>query len=224
MNAVITASPLPRTAAGFPRPDSTAVRMRTDDVAIAPVQPWLLLIRDITATQLSGCRTGHGARVRAEISARPDSSRSLFAMPFSPKRAGSIAYSMAMFAIVSVLAGVLVAGLFVPVAGLIGCRQQGRRRRAEQPPGRAGDPDAAHPIAGADGQRQDPRLLLRREPHPGHAEEHRPGDAPGAARHRGPPVLRARRAGREGHVARAGPQHGQRRRAPRAAPRSPSST
>ncbi|GAA3637151.1 transglycosylase domain-containing protein [Microlunatus ginsengisoli] len=41
-------------------------------------------------------------------------------MPFSPKRAGSIAYSMAMFAIVSVLAGVLIAGLFVPVAGLMG--------------------------------------------------------------------------------------------------------
>src|SRR5437870_4986143 len=41
-------------------------------------------------------------------------------MPFSPKRVGSIAYSLVMFAIVSVLAGVLVAGLFVPVTGLLG--------------------------------------------------------------------------------------------------------
>ncbi len=41
-------------------------------------------------------------------------------MPFSPKRLGSVAYSMVMFAIVSVLAGVLIAGLFVPFAGLAG--------------------------------------------------------------------------------------------------------
>ena len=41
-------------------------------------------------------------------------------MPFSPKRAGSIVYSLVMFAVVSVLAGVLVAGLFVPYAGLAG--------------------------------------------------------------------------------------------------------
>jgi membrane peptidoglycan carboxypeptidase len=41
-------------------------------------------------------------------------------MPFSPKRLGSVAYSMVMFAIVSVLAGVLVAGLFVPLAGVAG--------------------------------------------------------------------------------------------------------
>jgi membrane peptidoglycan carboxypeptidase len=41
-------------------------------------------------------------------------------MPFSPKRAGSVAYSLVMFVIVSVLAGVLVAGLFVPVAGMAG--------------------------------------------------------------------------------------------------------
>jgi membrane peptidoglycan carboxypeptidase len=41
-------------------------------------------------------------------------------MPFSPKRAGSVAYSLVMFTIVSVLAGVLIAGLFVPMAGLMG--------------------------------------------------------------------------------------------------------
>ena len=41
-------------------------------------------------------------------------------MPFSPKRFGSVAGSVVMFAIVSVLSGVLVAGLFVPFAGLAG--------------------------------------------------------------------------------------------------------
>ena len=41
-------------------------------------------------------------------------------MPLSPKRAGSVAYSLVMFIIVSVLAGVLIAGLFVPFAGMAG--------------------------------------------------------------------------------------------------------
>ena len=41
-------------------------------------------------------------------------------MPFSPRRMGSVAYSLVMFLIVSVLAGVLIAGLFVPFAGLAG--------------------------------------------------------------------------------------------------------
>src|SRR5204862_6312013 len=37
-----------------------------------------------------------------------------------PRRLGSVALSLAMFTMVSVLAGVLIAGLFVPVAGLAG--------------------------------------------------------------------------------------------------------
>ena len=41
-------------------------------------------------------------------------------MPVTPKRLGSVAYSLVMFVIVSVLAGVLIAGLFVPFAGLAG--------------------------------------------------------------------------------------------------------
>ena len=41
-------------------------------------------------------------------------------MPFTPKRMGSVAYSLVMFVIVSVLAGVLIAGLFVPFAGMAG--------------------------------------------------------------------------------------------------------
>ena len=47
-------------------------------------------------------------------------SRTLDRMPFSLKRCGSVAYSMVMFVIVSVLAGVLIAGLFVPFAGFAG--------------------------------------------------------------------------------------------------------
>jgi membrane peptidoglycan carboxypeptidase len=50
----------------------------------------------------------------------PSASRILTLVPLSPRRLGSVALSLAMFAIVSVLAGVLVAGLFVPVAGLAG--------------------------------------------------------------------------------------------------------
>ena len=41
-------------------------------------------------------------------------------MPFTPRRLGSVAYSLVMFVLVSVLAGVLVAGLFIPFAGLAG--------------------------------------------------------------------------------------------------------
>jgi membrane peptidoglycan carboxypeptidase len=41
-------------------------------------------------------------------------------VPFTPKRAGSLAYSLVMFVVVSVLAGVLVAGLFIPFAGMAG--------------------------------------------------------------------------------------------------------
>ncbi|MGO1973508.1 MAG: transglycosylase domain-containing protein [Propionibacteriaceae bacterium] len=41
-------------------------------------------------------------------------------MPVTPKRAGSVVYSMVMFVVVSALAGVLVAGLFVPFAGVAG--------------------------------------------------------------------------------------------------------
>ena len=40
----------------------------------------------------------------SEIRSMGGSSRNLFAMPFSPRRLGSVAYSLVMFAIVSVLA------------------------------------------------------------------------------------------------------------------------
>src|SRR5918997_1304360 len=47
-------------------------------------------------------------------------SRTLEPMSFTPRRLGSVAYSLVMFVIVSVLAGVLVAGLFVPFVGMAG--------------------------------------------------------------------------------------------------------
>jgi dolichol kinase len=50
----------------------------------------------------------------------PYCSRRLGLVPFTPKRAGSLAYSLVMFVVVSVLAGVLVAGLFIPFAGMAG--------------------------------------------------------------------------------------------------------
>jgi len=55
-------------------------------------------------------------------------------MPFSPKRAGSVAYSLTMFVIVSVLAGVLVAGLFIPVAGMAGVTSKAAATELESLP------------------------------------------------------------------------------------------
>ena len=56
-------------------------------------------------------------------------SRTLSRMPFTPRRLGSVAYSLVMFVLVSVLAGVLVAGLFIPFAGMAGV--SGRAAAAE---------------------------------------------------------------------------------------------
>ncbi len=55
-------------------------------------------------------------------------------MPLSPKRAGSVAYSLVMFVIVSVLAGVLVAGLFVPLAGMAGVSSRAAATELESLP------------------------------------------------------------------------------------------
>ena len=65
-----------------------------------------------------GCATIVGPPAR-DCAASGPAPRTLVRVP-SPKRVGSVAYSLTMFAIVSVLAGVLVAGLFVPYAGLAG--------------------------------------------------------------------------------------------------------
>ena len=72
---------------------------------------WLDLLEHICAFVM---------RADAKIRCPTSVSRTVATMPFSPKRLGSVVLSMALFAIVSVLAGVLIAGLFVPVAGLAG--------------------------------------------------------------------------------------------------------
>lgn len=61
-------------------------------------------------------------------------------MPFSPKRAGSVAYSLVMFVIVSVLAGVLIAGLFVPVAGMAGVSSKAAATELESLPAELSTP------------------------------------------------------------------------------------
>ena len=91
-------------------------------------------------------------------------------MPFTPKRVGSVAYSLVMFVIVSVLAGVLIAGLFVPFAGLAGVSSKAAAAELDNLPAELATPAPATRSQGADGQRQDARVLLRREPDPGQAE------------------------------------------------------
>ncbi|WP_375426257.1 transglycosylase domain-containing protein [uncultured Friedmanniella sp.] len=61
-------------------------------------------------------------------------------MPFSPKRAGSVVYSLVMFVIVSVLAGVLIAGLFVPVAGMAGVSSKAAAAELESLPAELSTP------------------------------------------------------------------------------------
>ena len=149
-------------------------------------------------------------------SARSSSSRTLFGHAlFVPRRVGGVAYSLVMFIVVSVLSGVLIAGLFVPIgrdSPASAARRQPKSWATCRPS--SSHPDPAHPVQGVDGQRQGPRLLLRREPDLRDAEQDRSGDASGPARDRGPPVLRARRARPAGHPAGAGPQLRRRRQHP----------
>ncbi|MGI8458754.1 MAG: transglycosylase domain-containing protein [Propionibacteriaceae bacterium] len=55
-------------------------------------------------------------------------------MPLSPQRAGSVLYSLAMFVVVSALAGLLVAGLFVPLAGMAGVSSKAAAQELEKLP------------------------------------------------------------------------------------------
>jgi len=61
-------------------------------------------------------------------------------MPISPRRAGSVAYSLTMFIVVSVLAGVLVAGLFVPLAGMAGVSSKAAATELESLPAELSTP------------------------------------------------------------------------------------
>src|SRR5919107_2725253 len=64
-------------------------------------------------------------------------------MPFSPKRAGSVAYSLVMFVIVSVLAGLLIAGLFVPIAGVAGVSSKAAAAELDSVPAELSTPAPA---------------------------------------------------------------------------------
>jgi membrane peptidoglycan carboxypeptidase len=55
-------------------------------------------------------------------------------MSFSPKRAGSVAYSAVMFLVVSMVAGLLVAGLAVPVAAMAGVGGRAAEKTVEELP------------------------------------------------------------------------------------------
>ncbi len=77
---------------------------------------------------------GHVQTNTPRDSAWQKSSRTLAPMPISPKRAGSVAYSSVMFVIVSVLAGVLIAGLFVPLAGMAGVSSKAAATELESLP------------------------------------------------------------------------------------------
>ena len=64
-------------------------------------------------------------------------------MPFTPKRAGSLAYSLVMFVVVSILAGVLVAGLFIPFAGMAGVTSNAAAAELESLPAELATPAPA---------------------------------------------------------------------------------
>ena len=132
-------------------------------------------------------------------------------MPFTPRRVGGVAYSLVMFVVVSVLSGVLIAGLFVPVAGLAGVSSKAAADELDNLPAELATPapPTRSKVLMANGKILG--VLLRREPHLREARQDRSGDAAGAARDRGPPLLRARRARPQGHAAGPGPQLRQRR-------------
>jgi membrane peptidoglycan carboxypeptidase len=64
-------------------------------------------------------------------------------VPFTPKRMGSLAYSLVMFVVVSVLAGVLVAGLFIPFAGMAGVTSNAAATELESLPAALATPSPA---------------------------------------------------------------------------------
>jgi membrane peptidoglycan carboxypeptidase len=64
-------------------------------------------------------------------------------VPFTPKRMGSLAYSLVMFLVVSVLAGVLVAGLFIPLAGMAGVTSNAAASELESLPAELATPAPA---------------------------------------------------------------------------------
>ena len=64
-------------------------------------------------------------------------------MPFTPKRAGSLAYTLVMFVVVSILSVVLVAGLFIPFAGMAGVTSNAAAAELESLPAELSTPAPA---------------------------------------------------------------------------------
>jgi membrane peptidoglycan carboxypeptidase len=86
---------------------------------------------------LVSVRDSYGARRPLVYSLR------LVLVPFTPKRMGSVAYSLVMFLVVSVLAGVLVAGLFIPFAGMAGVTSNAAAAELESLPSELATPAPA---------------------------------------------------------------------------------
>ena len=144
-------------------------------------------------------------------------SRTLAPMPTPSSRresgrstAPTVASHLAVMAVVSAILGVLVAGLAIPFAGVVGRRRQGRQQGHGQPPGRAGGQGAGPEDPHLRRQRQPHRLALRPEPHQRPAEPDLAQDGAGDRRHRGLPLLPARRPRHPRHAARLRHQPGQR--------------
>ena len=132
-------------------------------------------------------------------------------MPFTPKRMGSLAYSLVMFLVVSVLAGVLVAGLFIPFAGMAGVTSNAAAAELDSLPAELATPAPATRSKVLMGNGKTLAYFYDENRIPVKLKRDRPGHAAGAARHRGPPLLRARRPGLQGHDAGPGPQLRRRR-------------
>ena len=121
---------------------------------------------------------------------------------------------LGVMVVVSAVLGVVVSGLAIPFAGVLGLHLQERRLdHGRAPPGArhrrpaAEDPDR-QPARRAD------RLALRREPRQRLARPDLAHDGQGDRLDRGLPLLRARRPRPQGHAARLHHQPGQLRRRP----------
>ena len=116
---------------------------------------------------------------------------------------GGFVSRLILFLLVSVLCGLLVAGVTLPVVGRAGPGGPRQRRGLRVAARRAGDPPAAGALPHPGRRRLADRHVLRREPGLGAPHRRRPGHAPGGRRDRGLAVLRARRHRPPRHAARA---------------------
>ena len=122
-------------------------------------------------------------------------------MPISPRRVGAFAISAAAFGIISVLAGVLIAALVIPAAGLAGVTSKVAADELSNLPTELATPTPAtrSRVLMANGKvlayfYDENRVYVRLDKISPVMRQ--------ALVHRGPPVLRARPARRAGHAAR----------------------